>query len=228
MEQRANFIIHCINTYLFAYLKLFYQRISISIVKNANILIDCVAIEPLMLVYAFETRIMIAFIVLFFYGYICLHERVWNTIDINPILKRVAPLYFTLFLWFMLSKIWSGPSYAQDCIWLQPQIEWILFFTVLIENVVLFLPPEPLFDFLWMVNYVYPERSMISTCASWYELLARGAGMSLLWVLTDHKLRIRAIGLFLVNSWWGVIFFVIAWCIADIRSSNSIEKKIDV
>lgn len=237
MDQRANAIARFLDNYFYYYIKHLLLRIKFDIKNNAAILVECIAIEPLMLIYAFETRIMIVVLVFGMYAIITVYAyatmpgksianlQVYTNNELNtssPILK-VIPLYVTLMLWFLVSKIWSGPSYSQDCIWLQPQIKWPLFFTVLIQNILLFLPENVFFDYLWLLNYVYPERSMISTCASWIELLLRGIGLSALWMFTPETLRVRSIGLFLVNSWFGLIFFVIAWSYAYLTAAY--QKK---
>jgi hypothetical protein len=224
MDQRVNTAL----AYIASVLSPIYQRIRKDIERNSLQLSECIAIVPLILIYAYETKIMIILIVLFLYVYVALqpylHDRIRNTTEMHPSIKRAFPLYLVLFLWFLLSKIWSGPSYAQDCIWLQPQIEWILFFSVLIQNAVLFLPPHSALDFLWMFNYVYPERSMISTCASLYVLLLRALGLTTLWVLSPNDFRIRSLGLFLVNAWYGVPFFAVAWTFAYLRYVSQHEK----
>ena len=128
MDQRVNTAL----AYIVSILSPIYQRIRKDIERNSLQLSECIAIVPLILIYAYETKIMIILIVLFLYVYVALqpylHDRIRNTTEMHPSIKRAFPLYLVLFLWFLLSKIWSGPSYAQDCIWLQPQIEWILFF----------------------------------------------------------------------------------------------------
>jgi len=223
MEERAN----AVASFVVATTTPIYHRLRKDVEKNATQLLECAGIIPLMLIYAYETRIMIALIVLFLYVYIALQQQLAERVrSTTADIRRAAPLYLVLFLWFLLSKIWSGPSYAQDCIWLQPQIEWILFFSVLIQNVVLLLPPHPALDFLWMFNYVYPERSMISTCATLGPLMLRAVGLTVLWVFTTEKLRVRTLGLFLVNSWYGVPFFGVVWFVVYVRNAKLDDKDI--
>lgn len=176
-------------------------------------LAESIAIYPIILLYAYETRYMIALLVLLIYIALVLPLE-----KIPLVWRKALTLYLVIFVWFALSKLWSGPSYYADCLWRERDQEsaliwYSLYVSVLIQNVLLFAPPSIFLDFLWILNYVYPGMSMVSTCANLLVLLLRSTIVIVIWLFTPSTLRVRAVGLFLVTSLHGWIFFGIAWTI---------------
>ena len=182
--------------------------------KYHILLLESVGVIPLLLFYAFETRYMIIVIVVFIYVLVTMLVRFPKIRD-SPIQKWVR-LYVVLFLWFMLSKLWSGPSYYSDCLWRERDEEsavigWLLFSSVAVQTALLFAPPHVALDYLWILNYIYPAKSMVSTCSMWPMLMARGGLLILMWIYTPSPIKVRSVGLFLVTSFYGWIVFFPVW-----------------
>lgn len=191
--------------------------------REYTTLIECIFVIPIFLIYAFETRYMIIPIVGFVYVLLAF-PKIRNTKTDNSIYKALS-LYIVIFVWFMLSKLWSGPSYYSDCLWRErdqdsPLIWWMLYSSVAAQSLLLFLPPSVVVDYAWVLNYVFPAMSMVSTCSSLFVLVLRGLLIILMWMVTPPSLKIRSVGLFLVTSWQGWVFFFLAWVVILWRGSN--------